>query len=103
MICSYAEAAKHDRLQIWLDSAERFGELWADAYIDRLDGTLTSALGAFPNAGRARPEFGPDIRSFPVVPLVAFYRVRNRRIEIVRVLHTHRDLSAPLLSLLVAV
>ena len=98
----YAPEAQEDRSRIWLESVQRFGEQNADAYIARIDATLTKTLGSFPNSGRARPEFGPDVRSFPVVPYVAFYRVKNRRVEIIRILHGYRDLSKVVLSLLVA-
>ena len=34
------------------------------------------------------------LRSFPVENYVAFYRIRNEVVEIVRIIHGARDLSA---------
>jgi plasmid stabilization system protein ParE len=41
-------------------------------------------------------------RSFPVLPYVIFYRTAGKRI-VQRVLHGHRDIHPPLVSLLLAV
>lgn len=43
--------------------------------------------------GRARPEFAPNMRSFPVGQYVIFY-TRGEVFEIVRVLHGARDIEA---------
>lgn len=44
--------------------------------------------------GRLRGELATGLRSFPVGRYVIFYRALSNGIEIVRVLHGARDLSA---------
>ncbi|HEY5341612.1 MAG TPA: type II toxin-antitoxin system RelE/ParE family toxin [Candidatus Aquilonibacter sp.] len=102
MIVAYSPAAQNDRLQIFIEGALRFDMSSARTYQMKFDEALRSTLGVFPNAGRIRPEFGVGIRSFPILPYVAFYRVQRRRIEIIRILHAHRDIHGDLLSLLIA-
>lgn len=52
-------------------------------------------LSTFATAGRLRPEFRADVRSYVVHPFVAFYTVDddNRRVVIERVLHGHLDID----------
>jgi toxin ParE1/3/4 len=50
-------------------------------------------LETFPMSGRARPEFGPGIRSIPVHPVIAFYRVDGEFVIVVRVIDGRRDLG----------
>jgi toxin ParE1/3/4 len=102
MTIEYSPLAEGDADRIFLDGCERFGPSRAGVLIARIDETLQKTIGAFPNAARKRPELGLDVRSFPIVPYVAFYRVAGKRIEILRILHGHRDIKDPLLSLLLA-
>jgi len=44
--------------------------------------------------GRERPDLKPNIRSFGVMSWIIFYRVDDDFVEIVRVLHSARDLDA---------
>ena len=62
--------------------------------MDRLVATLTTTLSTAPFAGRTRDEFGLGLRSFPVESYIAFYRVRDEVVEIVRIIHGARDLGA---------
>jgi toxin ParE1/3/4 len=57
---------------------------------------LARMLAGAPALGRARPEFGHDLRSFVADPYVLFYRIPTGTtgIELVRVLHGARDLDA---------
>ena len=48
-------------------------------------------LADFPRSGRARPELGVRVRSFPVHPYVLFYRPTRYGIEVVRLLHQGED------------
>ena len=43
---------------------------------------------------RTRDEFGVRLRSFPIESYIAFYRVRDEVVEIVRIIHGARDLGA---------
>jgi toxin ParE1/3/4 len=43
--------------------------------------------------GRARPELLPEIRSFPFKSYVIFFRYCANTLEIVNVMHGHRDIE----------
>jgi plasmid stabilization system protein ParE len=45
----------------------------------------------FPESGPAREDIAAGLRCFLVKPYVAFYRVAGDTIEILRVIHGHRD------------
>ena len=47
-----------------------------------------------PFTGRSREELAMGLRSVLVHPHIIFYRVSERSIEIVRILHQRRDLAA---------
>ncbi len=44
--------------------------------------------------GRARPELGADLRSFPFRGHVIFFRYAGDTLEVVNVLEGHRDIEA---------
>jgi toxin ParE1/3/4 len=98
----YVRAARNDLAQIWLACAQRSGRSLADKLVGKIEETVERTVGAFPTSGRLRPELGDAVRSFPVVPYVAFYQIKRSRIVILRVLHGHRDLRRPLASLIAA-
>jgi toxin ParE1/3/4 len=50
-------------------------------------------LETVPLSGRARPEFGADLRSIPVWPVVVFYRVVGEFVIVARVIDGRRDLG----------
>ena len=64
----------------------------ADALIDRIDKTA-DMLADTPLAGRARPELGPGLRSFPVGNYIIFYVPAPGGIEIVRVMNGRQDID----------
>jgi toxin ParE1/3/4 len=47
-----------------------------------------------PEIGRMRNELVPGIRSLPIKRYVIFYMVREKNIEIARVLSGYRDLAS---------
>ena len=53
----------------------------------------TQLLATQPLIGKARREFGPEIRSFPVRDYVIVYRPIMGGVELVRVVHGARDLE----------
>lgn len=54
-----------------------------------------SKLAARPGVlGRARPELGADIRSFPCKTYVIFFRYDRDAFVVLRVLHGNRDIDA---------
>ena len=95
-------AAARDMDAIVEYSRQTFGSRQAAWMASEIRSRMHKTLARFPSAGRLRPETGPGIRSFPVRPYVVFYRAARGRIEVLRIIHQQRDLSAPLMSLLVA-
>ena len=85
--------AENDLDAIWLYIAND-SPVNADRFLDRLVATLTTTLSTAPLTGRARDEFETGLRSFPVENYVAFYRIHTEAVEIVRIIHGARDLSA---------
>ena len=49
-------------------------------------------LVEFPEAGFLRSDFGRDIRSMPVGTYIIFYRIAQKEIEVIRILHASRDI-----------
>lgn len=83
--------AEDDILDIWTFIAED-SVREADRWIDRLDESL--ALWATqPQLGRARDELSPGIRSLPFGRYVVFFAPLPDGIDVVRVLHSARDLD----------
>ena len=84
--------AGQDLEEIWLyvaeDSSPTTADRLIDAIVDRFD-----LLEQQPAVGRARPEFGVDVRSFVVEGYVIYYRVDDE-VLIARVLHGRRDQAA---------
>lgn len=65
----------------------------ADAWVDRLDGKLR-LLATQPLMGRSRDELSPGLRSQPFGRYVIFYEPLADGIDIVRVIHSARDVDA---------
>lgn len=81
-----------DIAEIWDFIAEDSLEQ-ADRWVDRLDEKL-QLLASQPLMGRGRPELGPDLRSMPLGRYVIFYVPLEDGIDVVRILHTARDVDA---------
>ena len=84
--------AKIDLIEIW-DYIADDSEARADTFIDRIDQKFRT-LAQRPAIGRLRDELAADLRSFPVGRYVIYYRPLPNGVEIVRVLHSARDLNA---------
>ena len=84
--------ARTDINEIWEYIAED-SETQADAFVDRLSAKF-SLLAQQPDLGRVRDELLLDLRSFPFERYVIFYRAISMGIEVVRVLHSARDIDA---------
>lgn len=80
-----------DLADIWAFIADD-GEQQADLFLDLLEDKL-ALLATQPEMGRARPELAPGLRSFPVKRYVVFYRPLHDGIEVLRVLHSARDVK----------
>lgn len=84
--------AQLDLDEIWLHIAPDNIDA-ADRLIDTL---VLAAEGLLrqPLMGRARPELAADLRSWPVARYLLFYRPTPEGIEVVRVLHSARDVPS---------
>jgi toxin ParE1/3/4 len=65
----------------------------ADRWVDRLDERL-QLWATQPMIGRAREELAPGIRSMAFGRYVAFFAPIHDGIDLVRVLHSSRDIDA---------
>ena len=77
--------AEDDLDSIWFFIAEDSPRA-ADATIDRLTETFDMLL-TMPQAGRTRPEFGKNVRSFAVDNFVTYYVKVPEGLDIFRVIH----------------
>ena len=82
--------ARLDLLGIGRYTAERWGKAQRDRYLAALDGRFRW-LAENPRRGRARPEIGRDVYSFPEGAHLVFYMVRETGIEIVGIPHQAMD------------
>ena len=89
----WAPRAKRDLLDIWRYYARVASPEVADNILRGIE-RASEANGKNPLARRTRDDLMPDLRSALVAPHTIFYRVRNRDVEIVRVLHERRDFTA---------
>ena len=81
-----------DILDVWDHIAEDSIEQ-ADLWVDRLDEKL-ELIATQPLMGRARDELAARVRSFPFGRYVIFYEPIEGGIDVVRVLHSARDIDA---------
>lgn len=81
-----------DLAEIWSFIADG-SEANADRFLDKLDQKL-HLLATQPQMGRARPELMAGLHSFPIARYVVFYLAQAGGIEVVRVLHSARDIGA---------
>lgn len=82
--------AEEDLDKIWHYVAEQASEDTADKIVyDIVDGCVM--LARYPNAGRLRPDLGPDVRCIVVEKYLVYYRVEREVVLISRVFHGSRD------------
>jgi toxin ParE1/3/4 len=81
-----------DILDIWEHIAED-SVVAADRWVDQLDEKF-GLLSTQPLMGRAREDLAAGLRSFPFGRYVIFYEPSEAGIDVVRVLHTARDIDA---------
>lgn len=86
-----SDAAKDDLRDIWHAIATRRDERTADSVTAKILARCRSRAG-FPESGRSRDELAPRLRSFLVAPYVVFYRPDEDTIQVIRIVHGHRDL-----------
>jgi toxin ParE1/3/4 len=90
-----APSAARDLEILWQHLADEASEAIADRVIDAIS-ERCEILADFPEAGRLRPDLGPDVRCFPVEKHVIYYRHASALVVIGRVLHGSRDQAAAL-------
>ena len=81
-----------DIFEVWVHIADD-SVAQADAWIDRLDIKL-QLLATQPLMGRARDALWPSLRSLPFGRYMIFYLPLDDGIDVVRVLHSARDIDA---------
>jgi toxin ParE1/3/4 len=86
-------AARADLAKIWNDGAERWGTAQADRYADGLF-SLFDLLADFPELSRERLEFTLPVRIHPSGAHLVIYRLEGQGVEIIRILHSHQNLTA---------
>lgn len=89
-IAHLTERAHLDLFEIWLHIAP-FSIRAADRILDRIE-QRCAEFAHRPNLARERSELGRDLRSFVVRPYVVFFRIAESGIEVLRIVHGHRDL-----------
>lgn len=77
---------------IW-DYIAEDSEAQADTFVDRMF-TKFKLLAHEPGLGRLRDDLMPELHSFPFERYVIFYRKVRGGIEVVRVLHSARDVQS---------
>lgn len=82
---------------IWHYDAASWGVARADRYADGLF-ALFDLLADFPQMARERSEFKPALRIHPSGAHLVIYRADGQRIEIIRILQAHQNLTAYLLE-----
>lgn len=85
-------AARHDLAGIWeyisRDNEEAATNLIQSIYRQCL------TLAELPGLGKARDrDLGKGLRSYPVGRYIIFFRMRDSKLELVRVIHSARDLD----------
>ena len=96
-----AEAVKEYLIDIWISTQARWSEAQADNYLDDLDRALRS-LADNPRKGVDCTHILLGTRRLIVGRHAAFYRIRDNRIRILRVLPQSMDSAAHLKSISVA-
>lgn len=89
----WSPASETDLLQLWDYLAGQASIAVADDQVRRIH-RACEMLRDWPLSGRGRDALMIGMRSVPVAPYVVFYRVTENAVEVVRVLHGHRDLEA---------
>src|ERR1700744_2072413 len=86
-----SQEADNDLQQIYDFTLEKFGTEQAIQYLMGLE-ELFYTLCTHPHAGRPRNEIRKGLRSSSYVSHTVFYRVIGKKIRIIRVLHSSRDI-----------
>jgi toxin ParE1/3/4 len=83
--------AKSDLLEIW-DYIADDNEKRADEFLLKIDQVINN-LAQIPTIAKSRKELMEGLRSFPCGRYIIFFTVITGGIEIIRVLHSSRDIN----------
>ncbi|MFC3322438.1 type II toxin-antitoxin system RelE/ParE family toxin [Mesorhizobium cantuariense] len=84
-------AAENDLIDIWLAIAND-SPLAADRFLGAIADRILQ-LAAFPESGARRPDIATEARALTMGNYLAIYRVTEKHVEIIRVVHGARDVS----------
>jgi toxin ParE1/3/4 len=87
--------AERDIRGIWSYYVSEASTEVADKVLEHIRITAQRLI-QHPLSGRPRDDLRPGLRSILSDPYVIFYRISNRGVQIVRVIHGRRNLSAAL-------
>jgi len=88
----YLQAARRDLMGILEHIAREARDVEVGLRFTAILRQQCARLAALPGTlGTARPELRPDLRSFPCRGYVIFFRYRDDAVEVVSILHGHRD------------
>ncbi|MBL8949126.1 MAG: type II toxin-antitoxin system RelE/ParE family toxin [Myxococcaceae bacterium] len=85
-------AARRDLVDIGAFTLDRWGDAQLEKYLRQLDARL-HAIARHPEHGRPCDEVRPGLMKVREGRHVIFYRSKNQRVEVVRVLHASMDPS----------
>lgn len=88
-------ATQNDLANLLTYTERHWGPSQRKAYDQRIDHTFTH-LAQFPELGRIRPDYGPEVRSHHVGQHVIIYEPTNSELRVLRLLHVRRDIDADL-------
>ena len=92
MVVRRRPLAAEDIVEVW-DHIADDNLSAADRWVDQLDEQFR-LLATQPLMGRARDELSPGLRSFPFGRYMIFYQPIEGGIDVVRLLHSARDVDA---------
>src|SRR3989344_2134434 len=84
--------AHEDLLDIWVYIAKNSPHA-ADRALNHIDQRL-KLLARSPRIGRNRAELASGLRSHPAGSYVVFYRIGEKILEVIRILHGSRDIPS---------
>ncbi|RWN26163.1 type II toxin-antitoxin system RelE/ParE family toxin [Mesorhizobium sp.] len=85
-------AAENDLIEIWFGIATDI-PLAADRFLDAIAARILR-LASFPESGPKRLDIGAEVRALTIGNYLVLYRLAEQRVEVVRVVHGARDVSA---------
>lgn len=92
-VAAWSSAARGDVDAIWDYYADQVSDEMANKLVRAIQ-AAASRVAKLPLTGRSRFLLLPDLRSVRAPPYLVFYRLGSAGVEVVRVLHEHRDLEA---------